>query len=377
MMSVGKPLVSIGMPVYNAERYLRGALDSLLAQDYPNYELIISDNASTDTTEQICRGYADDDPRIRYCRNETNLGGITNHNKLMQMASGKYFMLAAHDDLRAPTCISECVTALEENPEAVFCCTQTVFIDEEGVVVPGYEQGHPRFGTPGLNRRQRVRAFLARPGAWYGYYGLMRTSALRNTHPLQNVMGPDVVFLLEMSILGPIIKLPRPLFYYRIFQNKTTESIMLAVDVSNRGPLGRPYTVAFRALLKTVRQAHLSRWEKLGLWFEVAFNCCFRNWIIRRMMGDENLREIAPAWKQREVKKVLSRLPYCMLAVPELIQRRRIINEQRLIECYQKRRVLASLYHLPLYLLLNPRKLSNPEARHAVWRLLRGANSLA
>ena len=366
------PLVSIGMPLYNADQYLREALDSLLAQDYPNFELIISDNASTDSTEAICREYAARDARVSYSRNEENIGAFRNQNKLMQMAGGKYFMLAAHDDLRAPSCVSECVAALEENPEAVFCCTQTVFIDQGGAVVPGYEQGHSTFGTPGLNRRQRVRAFLRKPGAYYGYYGLMRTSALRQTRPLQNVMGLDVVFLLEMSLMGPIIKLPRPLFFYRIFEDKTTESIMHAVNAAGGGQIGRPYTDTFRALLKTVRDAKLGSGEKLRLRYEVVVNCCFRNWIFRRMIGDENVRELRSAWKNRKLGKALSRLPYALLALPELIQRRRIINEQRLIESYQQRRVLASLWHLPLYLLLNPGNLARPEARRAVSRLFRG-----
>lgn len=294
-MKESSSLVTIGMRLHNPDRYLSGALDSLLAQDYQNYELIISDNASTDNTEQICRAYAARDPRIRYCRNQENIRGFRNRNKLMKMATGKYFMLAAHDDLRAPSCISECVAALEQNPEAVFCCTQAVFIEEDGVVVPGYEQGHPKFGTPGLNRRHRVRAFLARPGAWYGYSGLMRTSALRKMRPLQNVMGLDVVFLLEMSILGPIIKLPNHYSITGFFEDKTTEPSWRRSTRETEAGSGRPFTDTFRALLRTVKDAELGRWEKLLLSYEVVANCCFRNWIIRRVMGDENLRGIAAA----------------------------------------------------------------------------------
>lgn len=88
-MKESSSLVTIGMRLHNPDRYLSGALDSLLAQDYQNYELIISDNASTDNTEQICRAYAARDPRIRYCRNQENIRGFRNRNKLMKMATGK------------------------------------------------------------------------------------------------------------------------------------------------------------------------------------------------------------------------------------------------------------------------------------------------
>src|SRR5579859_2443011 len=122
-------LVSIGMPLYNAERYLVEALDSLLAQDYSNLEVIISDNASSDGTEAICRNYAARDVRIAYHRSEVNHGAVWNFNRVFELAAGDYFMWAAYDDTRAPTFVSACVTALEGRPEAALCCTGVGFID--------------------------------------------------------------------------------------------------------------------------------------------------------------------------------------------------------------------------------------------------------
>jgi GT2 family glycosyltransferase len=110
------PLVSIGMPVHNASRYLRNALDSLLAQDYANFEIVISDNASTDATEQICREYAEHDRRVLYHKVEQNMGAIWNFNNVFELAKGKYFMWAAYDDIRNPRCVSACVKALEAHP---------------------------------------------------------------------------------------------------------------------------------------------------------------------------------------------------------------------------------------------------------------------
>src|SRR5450759_3059115 len=123
LLMPGLPLVSIGLPVYNAERYLSRALDSLLAQDYPNVELIVSDNASVDGTEEICRSYAQRDARVHYDRADRNMGAIWNFNRVFELASGEYFMWTAHDDLRDRRYVSACVAALRARPDAVLCCT--------------------------------------------------------------------------------------------------------------------------------------------------------------------------------------------------------------------------------------------------------------
>ena len=110
------PLVSIGLPVYNAERHLAKALDSLLAQDYESFELIVSDNASTDSTQEICTSYAKRDSRLRYHRAEHNMGAIWNFNRVFELATGEYFMWAAHDDLRDPRYVSACLAAMQSHP---------------------------------------------------------------------------------------------------------------------------------------------------------------------------------------------------------------------------------------------------------------------
>src|SRR5580698_5675373 len=89
------PVVTIGMPVYNGARYLEEALRSILNQTYRDCELLISDNASTDATESICRRYAAEDGRVRYLRNERNLGAAANYNRVIHLASGRYFRHAA------------------------------------------------------------------------------------------------------------------------------------------------------------------------------------------------------------------------------------------------------------------------------------------
>jgi glycosyltransferase involved in cell wall biosynthesis len=116
-------LVSIGLPVFNGESFLGRALDSLLAQTFANFELIISDNASTDKTEEICKEYTARDSRIRYIRQASNLGGLENFNFVLREAHSKYFMWAAVDDQWDPAFIQSLLTALENEPTAVgaFC----------------------------------------------------------------------------------------------------------------------------------------------------------------------------------------------------------------------------------------------------------------
>jgi len=114
-----KPRVSIGLPVYNGENYLEEAIDSILAQTYKDFELIISDNASTDRTPDICQAYANKDPRIRYYRNEKNIGAAVNFNRVFELSSSEYFKWAAHDDIIAPDYISECIEILDNDDSIV------------------------------------------------------------------------------------------------------------------------------------------------------------------------------------------------------------------------------------------------------------------
>ena len=122
-MTQPTPRVSIGLPVYNGERFLARAIDSLLAQDFVDFELVISDNASTDGTGEISRDYAARDPRIRYHRNERNIGAVGNFNRTLDLASGEYFKWAAHDDWCAPQFLGRCVEVLDDDPSTVLCFT--------------------------------------------------------------------------------------------------------------------------------------------------------------------------------------------------------------------------------------------------------------
>lgn len=213
------PLVSIGLPVYNGERYLRIALESVLAQTYANLELVISDNASTDGTEAICREYAERDPRVRYHRADRNRGAVWNFNRAFELARGEFFMWQAFDDARAPECVARCAAELAAHPDAVLCCTDVLPIDAAGHAVA--EAARPRAFRPvGATPEARLRA-LARSRYWYDFYGMTRASALRRTRLCRPVWGFDVVLLFELCLLGPVVHVPAALFHYRLFSEKS------------------------------------------------------------------------------------------------------------------------------------------------------------
>src|SRR5947199_10486063 len=106
---MSKPRVSIGIPVYNAENFLREAIESIRQQTFTDFEIVISDNCSTDRTPQICEEYAAKDRRIRYVRNATNLGAGFNHRRVAELARGEFFKWQSRDDLCHPTFLERCV----------------------------------------------------------------------------------------------------------------------------------------------------------------------------------------------------------------------------------------------------------------------------
>lgn len=131
-MNTQSPKVSIGLPVYNGENFIKEAINSILNQTFEDFELIISDNASTDQTEAICHTYVAQDQRVRYFRNLENLEAAENFNRVFQSAIGKYFKWADHDDLCAFTFLAECVNVLDREPTIILCHARTITINAQG-----------------------------------------------------------------------------------------------------------------------------------------------------------------------------------------------------------------------------------------------------
>ena len=146
-MSDYRPSVSICLPVYNGENYVREAITSILEQTFEDFELIISDNASTDGTGEICRDAATRDPRVRYYRAEVNRGLAWNHNRAFDLARGRYVAWIGHDDLMGRQYIGRCVEALEKDAGAVLAFAGYLYIDDKGSVI-----GRVAYGESGFIR---------------------------------------------------------------------------------------------------------------------------------------------------------------------------------------------------------------------------------
>lgn len=213
-MHAMKPKVTIGLPIYNGERYVAVAIDSILGQSYENFELIISDNASTDRTEEICRGYAERNPRVRYYRQPMNLGAAANFNRSFELAEGsKYFKWAAHDDWIAPTYLQECVSQLENHPDAVVCQSLVEFVDPRGQPLQAFSPSIPNIDLPG--RSDRFGAALKGLSVCAEIFGVIRTDVLATTALIGNHQGGDRTLLLELALCGRFLVVPQYLFFNR------------------------------------------------------------------------------------------------------------------------------------------------------------------
>jgi glycosyltransferase involved in cell wall biosynthesis len=271
------PLVSIGMPVRNAERHLGEAIDSLLAQDYPNFELIISDNASSDRTESICRDYAGRDSRIAYHRSDQDRGAVWNFNQVFTLARGRYFMWAAHDDLRAPGYVSACVAALEDRPDAVLCCTGVEFIDGGGKPVALWTT---MIRPTGATARSRMSA-IARSRYWLDVYALMRSEVLATTTLAQPVWGFDVSIQLQMCMRGAVTMVPGRLFLYRVDPAKTTHAVAATLGAgASQGAVPVNWSAMTLALLGDVWHSPLGAASRIALVAQLFLQLCVFNGLV-------------------------------------------------------------------------------------------------
>ncbi len=213
-----KPLVSIGLPVYNGEYFLKDTLESILQQSFDNFELIISDNASTDATEQICKSYALHDKRIKYYRNEKNLGAAKNYNQLVDMAKGRYFKWAAADDLIAPEYLALCVDVLNNNPDILVSQTAVRLIDENNKHLQDYDDLLHFISEKPYVRLNNY--LFRRAGMWNAIFGLIRIEQLRETPLIGTYLSSDQVLLGELILRGKIYQVPERLFSRRIHSNQ-------------------------------------------------------------------------------------------------------------------------------------------------------------
>jgi glycosyltransferase involved in cell wall biosynthesis len=265
------------MPVYNGEPFLADAIESALAQSFGDFELIISDNASADGTEDICRSYAAQDSRIRYSRNPENLGASPNYNKCFSLATAEFFRWANADDLSHPDLHARCYDGLQAHPDAVLCYGKTRIIDEEGRLIREYEDN--------LDLRQerpsdRFRQFTEVVGLTNAIYGLMRSSALAQTGLMGDFLCADIHLMAELTLHGKFVELPQRLFSRRFHskafsqEKKTTDREAEEHQRAFWNPKRRGFTMqTWRRTLeyfKEVSRAPIGRAEKLRLYRYIA-----------------------------------------------------------------------------------------------------------
>jgi glycosyltransferase involved in cell wall biosynthesis len=206
------PLVSVGLYVYNGERFLEEALGSILNQTFIDFELIISDNASTDRTREIAQAYAKRDGRIRYYRTEKNMGAGWNMRRVYELATGKYFKWAAADDLLESDLLRRCVEVLENDSGCVVAYAGTREVDENGTFIRNFVTP---IRTDYNDPVARFRGLLLDPYMCYQIFGLMRVSTLHQIPPHGSYVNGDGVLLARMSLLGRFYEISEHLFISR------------------------------------------------------------------------------------------------------------------------------------------------------------------
>ena len=295
-----KPLVSIGLPVFNGRRYLAEAIESILAQTYRHFELIICDNASTDDTGQICRRFAALDPRVRYFRNEANLGLARNFNLAAERASGKYFRWAACDDRIAPEYLARCVEALEADSTVVLSHTHVRVIDENGEEFAKFDYE----STYGASHRPSARFGDAlHQDRWnFEIFGLIRTNALRRTQRMGGYVASDRVLRAELSLLGPYRIVPEGLFFDRDHPDRSIRAYpahhlrAALFDPTLAGRKVFPHWRVLHEYLRVVNRAPVSLWQRvccyphIARWLATDMNCA-------RLVADVVIAVFPQSWR--------------------------------------------------------------------------------
>lgn len=261
------PKVSIGLPVYNREKFIGQTLESILAQKFTDFELVISDNASTDGTGAICRQYAEKDSRIRYIRQPENLGLVRNFHVVRDEAQGEYFMWTASDDLCDPDFISETVAYLDEHTDVVLVMPDVKIVSEDEAVIKTIKFDSIRKENGGSGWKDKRLLFFRYPdyGLYECVYGLYRTTVVKKcSYPVWDRCIPsiEVPFLAQVAVKGEIASLNLPLKTYRSHSDSVT------LKESNKVPLACKFKRGLEIrgrLINTILSSDLDVKEKASL----------------------------------------------------------------------------------------------------------------
>lgn len=296
--------VTVGLPVYNGANYLQSAVESILAQEFGDFELFISDNASTDATEEICRSYASRDKRIRYVRQDRNLGAAGNHNFLVTQSESRYFKWAAHDDVLAPEFLSVTADILDRRPEIVLASPASALIGEAGELLPFHPERGGMIDSAGVcwpplperndgltsgDPAARFEAVMNKMVMCVEIYGLMRRSALLRTSLQGPFGGADKVVLAQMAMVGPFWLGQQVLLMRRCHAKQFSSSnsgLYRAVWFSGRkDTIFQQQLKLFIAYCRTVSQTDLTLRQKANCLGAIVHRALFRGHQLRRLAG--------------------------------------------------------------------------------------------
>lgn len=291
------PRVSIGLAVRNGEEYLEAAIDSILCQSFEDFELIVSDNASTDRTEEIVQTFAARDRRVRYHRNAVNIGGANNENQTFRMARGEYFRWAAHDDLLAPRLLERLVAILDSDPAVILAHASIIEIDEHGKELRLLTRNRATSRLP----HERFRDMAVLDHNCEEIYGLMRSAALHKTDLQLNYTDSDRTLLCQLSLFGQFQLVAEPLFFRRIHPKMSTQ---VYSD-------WRARMAWFRG--DDRQHIDLPHWSQLGHYFKIIATApipvreralCYRHLVTSWLIHDQQARAMA-----RDVVVAIPKIP--------------------------------------------------------------------
>jgi glycosyltransferase involved in cell wall biosynthesis len=286
-----KPVVSIGLPVFNGSNFIGNAIESILAQEFTDFELIICDNASTDDTSEICQTYAAKDKRIRYYRHKKNLGATRNFNSTFEKSTGQYFKWASHDDLLCPQYLNRCLAFLKKNKQYVLCWPTMNYIDERGELIKN--QSIDNLSVEGgsfLNRIRRLFNYqISGDDIVPSIFGLIPSAVLRKTNLWQRFTSSEEVLMLELLLQGEIKQLDTLQFHFRVHKdsafhkNRTPEERAKWFDTEKKSVLQLPVWYLFFRYLGVVKDSELGFLEKMACYYQI-FRRAVYLW--RRYFGD-------------------------------------------------------------------------------------------
>lgn len=238
--------VTVGIPVFNGERTIGQSIDSVLTQTYQHVCVTISDNASTDRTQDICLEKAGEDPRVDYCRQERNIGVFRNYNTVFMQCKSRYFKWQSSSDWCQPDFIRVCVEVLEADADVVLACPEVLLVRESGDAQPYSDD----FGLTMDNPADRFRYLLRNIKLCNVFNGVVRTEALQKSVLNRNFLGSDVVLLADLALKGKFALIPQRLWFRRL--TPETSSVLKSGEDRAKFFAGLPKDYETRVMWKSM-----------------------------------------------------------------------------------------------------------------------------